>query len=112
MEDPRRNLEMEQKTKGLNPEEQDRKDRLEELKRTLPHRGFDGLTDEEKGRLSKYLIMRLFEEPLTPEQMEDYDYLLHKDKDVVRDVTPAEHDRMKELVNMMFRGVELEPDEE
>ena len=72
----------------------------------------DGLTDEENALLGKYLAMRVFEEPMTPRQMDELDELLHKEKDHVRDVTPEEAQRMKELARILIRTAELEPEEE
>lgn len=56
--------------------------------------------------------MRLFELPMTQDQEEDLAALLLKDKDVERNLTPDEQQRMKELVRMLYRGAELEPEEE
>lgn len=38
--------------------------------------------------------------------------LLRRDKDVERSLQPEEKDRMMILVKMMYKGAELEPDEE
>ena len=38
--------------------------------------------------------------------------LLQKDKDVERNLTDDEQQRMRELVRMLYRGAELEPEEE
>lgn len=109
------NLFKKQRENGkLDPEEQDRKARLVELKRSLPHATApqDGLTDEENDKLGKYLAMRVFEEPMTPRQMDELDELLHKDRGHTRDQTPTEAQRMKELARILYRTCELEPEEE
>lgn len=49
---------------------------------------------------------------MTQDQEEDLAALLLKDKDVERNLTPDEQQRMKELVRMLYRGAELEPEEE
>ena len=74
---------------------------MEELKRTLPNiKADDGLTEAEKAQLSRYLAMRLFEQPMSPAEEEDLAYLLQKDKDIERNLNDQEQDRMKELVRM------------
>ena len=72
----------------------------------------NGLTDEEKNLLRQYLIARLFEEPLSGEQLEEMNDLLKRDKGIERNLTPDEEDRMLMLVKMLYRGAELEPEEE
>jgi hypothetical protein len=38
--------------------------------------------------------------------------LLQKDKDVERNLTPEEQDRMLILVKMLYKGAELDPEED
>ena len=49
---------------------------------------------------------------MTAAQEEDLASLLQKDKDIERNLTEDEQDRMRDLVKMLYRGAELEPDEE
>ena len=49
---------------------------------------------------------------MSPAEEEDLAYLLQKDKDIERNLNDQEQDRMKELVRMLYRGAELEPEEE
>lgn len=49
---------------------------------------------------------------MNDDQMEELKDLLRRDKDHERDLTPDEQDRMKELVRILYRGAELEPEEE
>jgi len=70
------------------------------------------LTPEEKALLSNYLAMRLFEQPMTGKQEAELAELLQKDKDVERNLTPEEQDRMIILAKMLYKGAELDPEEE
>jgi len=98
---------------GLNTEEEEQKLRLQHLKDTLPNiKEQEGLTPDEKLLLSRYLQMRLFEQPMTPAQEAELADLLQRDKDVERNLTHDEQKRMKYLVKMLYRGAELEPEEE
>ena len=97
----------------LDNEAKQQKDRLEELKRCLPHiKENEEMTPEDRAQLSNYLAKRLFEQPMTPQQEEELAELLQKDKHVERNLTPEEQDRMLILVKMLYKGAELDPDEE
>ena len=103
------------KGEELDPEEGERKARLEQLEQSLPHiKGTErkGLTPEERAMLHKYLAMRLFEQPLTQEQADEYADLLDRDLDHERDITPQEHETLAALAQMQQRDVQLEPEDE
>ena len=70
------------KKKQLNPDEEEEKERLEQLKKLLPNdeEPQDGLQNEERALLINYLAMRLFENPLTQDQEEEFQDLLARDK--------------------------------
>ena len=70
------------------------------------------MTPEEKALLSNYLAMRLFEQPMTGKQEAELAELLQKDKDVERNLTPEEQDRMIILAKILYKGAELDPEEE
>ena len=55
------------KKRQLNPEEEEQKERLEQLKKMLPNDEEPEvrLTNEERAQLINYLAMRLFEHPFT-----------------------------------------------
>ena len=72
----------------------------------------DELTKEERARLTGYLGKRLFKDPLSEDEEDDFGKLLKKDKDIDRNLTPEQKNRLKELVRMLYRGVDLEPEEE
>jgi len=49
---------------------------------------------------------------MDPEQEEEFKELLARDKDHDWGLEPEEHNRLRELVRMLIRGAELEPEEE
>ena len=70
------------------------------------------MSAEERALLIRYLAIRLFDQPMNHEQEEEFADLLSHDKDHEWVIEKDEKNRFKELVRMLIRGAELEPEEE
>ena len=77
---------------------------------TAPQDG--ALSKDDRNRLDNLLQKRLFKDPFTAEDERDLAQLLARDKESERDLTPEEQSRLKDLVRLLYRGVELDPKEQ